>query len=467
MSFSLQATAPKVFLWQRANHVVFLARNILLAYYITPSEFGNFSAALNLASYVAIFSALEFRTAFFTTKELSAKQMNTQWSVELILNALTLCFGLLLVPWLETTRSSQVVTAMLCLLIVNLIEASFSTHLYLLEKNLHYPFLTGMYTVVNFTSFLICLTIAVMGGGWIALVVDRIVSAGMKGLILRKKSNWNPSFQFSMKSIRYYWSFVYILFLTGLLSKVLFGFDIYAIAKWIGSQENGIYTMAMKWALLPMELGAGFLAIMALSVYSRQSSHENIQIFRASYTELTFHIARFCIAIAVLMLIFMKDFFYIFYGHQWQMVPLIFATLLPYAILRPLYQNVCQALQARKKLWILFGVMLVQSVLVVSVIWLILPKGLLAIGLAVALALGVGYLALELYLYRMIKHPLFSLFALPIILAALAITIWIFLPQEPTLTAFGFRSCLALIYLAIAGWEWWIRRQRLNTLLEC
>lgn len=212
MKFSLQASASRIFLWQRANHTIYLARNILLALYITPAEFGDFAIALNLATYIAIFGTLEFRTAFFTTKELTPEQLRAQWSAEVALNVFTLILGLLLSPWLATTRASGIVTAMLCLLVVNLIEASFSTHLYLLEKDLRFPFITALYTVVNLVSFLACLALAIMGWGLGALVADRLIAAGVKWLVLGRKSGWRPRFQIELRSLLHYWSSIRVLF---------------------------------------------------------------------------------------------------------------------------------------------------------------------------------------------------------------------------------------------------------------
>ncbi len=461
MSFSLQAAAPRVFLWQRMNHAIYFARNILLAQFITPREFGVFATALNLASYVAILSAFEFRTAFLATRNLSEEQIRVQWSAEVILNLVTVFIGLLLAPWLETTRSFGIVAAMLCLLMVNLIEASFSTQLYLLERELHFPFLSKMYALVNLISFIICLCFAIGGLGWVALIIDRVVAAGLKGLILWTSSDWRPRFLLHKTELQYYWSFTSVLFLTGLLGKVLFGFDIYAIGKWTGSEATGIYSMATKWALLPMEFGSGFLAMMALSLYSQQSQN-GLKAFCSSYTEITFHTVRFCLAIAVLMAIFMRDFFHVFYGSNWQTVPLVFWALLPYAIFRPLYQNVCQALQAQKELWLLFSVILIQSLFAVVLIRLFVSRGIFAVALIIGCVLAAGYIFLEIHLHRVIKHPIFFISAFPMLLASLGIGGCFLFPYGISLYEIGLRFALAFVYLTVAMLEWWMGYKRLS-----
>jgi len=463
MSFSLQNTASRVFLWQRANQVIYLVRNIILARFIAPAEFGLFAIALNLASYIAILGTLEFRTAFFAAKDLTEDRIRVQWSTEVLLNFVTLLIGALLIPWLSQTRPHAVIIAMISILAISLLEASFSTPLYLLERDLRFPFLSALYTVVNLTSFIVCLGIAIAGGGWVALVIDRAVAAGIKGVILYSKTKWRPRFLLRMPELRYYWGFVSILFLTGLLGKVLFEFDIYAIGKWIGPEANGIYSVAKKWALLPMELGAGFIAIMALSLYSSKS-HLSLEEFRASYTEITFHITRFCLAIAVLMAIFMKDFFSIFYDQNWQGVPTIFAALVPYAILRPLYQNVSQAMQARKQLGAILAVMFLQSILIIfSMIWLA-SRGLGPIAGAMGAILGLGYVLLEWQLHRKVGHSIFFIFAFPLLLALAALSAWLPIARITGIQGVAMRVGLALSYTLLASWEWWVARRRFQSI---
>ncbi|MDD2709619.1 MAG: oligosaccharide flippase family protein [Verrucomicrobiae bacterium] len=142
MKFSLQTTARQVFPWQRANQLLFLARNILLARYLLPSEQGSFAAGLNLASYVAVLSAL---------------------------------------------------------LLTGVIEASFSTHLYLTEKNLDYAWLTSLRTLINLATFAVCLGLAASGWGWKALVADRL-AAGIFAVVLPWRSRWKPVFRLDAPS---------------------------------------------------------------------------------------------------------------------------------------------------------------------------------------------------------------------------------------------------------------------------
>jgi PST family polysaccharide transporter len=457
MTSSLQSSAGRVFLWQRVNQAVYLARNIVLARYIVPADYGDFATGLNLASYVAILSALEFRTAFFSRTDLADDAMRTQWSVEVLLNLLALLVGLALTPWMIGKYSTGIAAAMVGMLAVGVLEASYSTHLYLTEKRMEFPFLTVLRTLVNLASFAFCFALAVGGWGWKALLADRIAISALTGIALWHKAGWRPSFRLHRPSLGWYWGFVSVMFLNAIWSKILFGFDVFAIARRLGAEATGLYSMALKWALIPMELGAGFLAVMALSLYSKERA-KGPEAIRAAYGEVTFHIVRFSAGIAVLMALFMEDFFRLAYGPEWRGVPAVFLALVPYAVWRPLYQNVCQGLQALQRLWFIFRVMTLQGVAAVVAIWWLAPKGLAPAALAVGGAIGLGHLLLEWRIWRETRYPLLRVFLWPLLLGSCALaTLALSVPPE---RAFILKMVVGLAYVALAAGEWAVGRRR-------
>lgn len=458
MMRSVPGGAGRVFLWQRVNQAVYLARNIVLARYILPADYGDFAAALNLASYVAIVSALEFRTAFFSKPDLGEDAIRTQWSAEVLLNTLSLLLGLALAPFLGMKYPPSVLIAMGGLLAVGVIEAGFSTHLYLVEKRMEFPFLTALRTFVNLLSFALCLALAMAGWGWKALLIDRVAIALMTGAVLWAHTGWRPSLRLHRPSLRWYWGFVSVMFLNALWSKVLFGFDIFAIARRLGAEATGLYSMAMKWALIPMELGAGFLAVMALSLYSKERA-KGKEALRTAYGEVTFHIFRFSTAITVLMALFMEDFFRLAYGPEWRDVPAVFLALLPYAIWRPLFQNVCQGLQAAQKLWTIFRVMAFQALFVVVAVWSLASQGLVPTALGAGAAVGVGHLWLEWRMWRETRYRFRFTFVPPIALAAPVLLETLLTSAPHRLTV---KISLAILYAALASWEWFVGRRRFH-----
>ncbi len=453
--------ASRVFLWQRANHAVFLARNIVLAWFISPSEQGWFATGLNLTIYFTLLTTFEFRTPILTTRNPSRELWNTQWSAEMALSLTALLLGLAATPLLLRTRDIPIVASLLGLLVANVVEVSASSHLYAAEKAMEFPFLTALRTVVNILSFGVCLLIAVMGWGWEAMVIDRMISAIMIATVLWTRSGLRLRFQFDYEQIRYLWSTIKVLFLCGVFGKIAMGFDMYAVGRWLSGEAAGLYQMALKWALVPMEIGGGFLAMMALSWHAAHA-HEGQDALRRSYHQITFHLVRFCAWTTVCLALFLSELFRWVYKPEWQAVPGFFLLLLPYIFARPFQQNCFQVLLAMKQNRFLLGVSIVHAGLLIVLTLLALPWGLTGIIVAAGASLLASYALLEQKIHRLLKTELGTLFVHPLLIAfatlALAYSLGCF-GLAPAIL-FSIKVALSVLYTFTAYGEWSRGRRR-------
>ncbi len=447
--------ASRVFIWQRANHAVFLARNIVLAWFISPKEQGWFATGLNLTIYFTLLTTFEFRTPILTTKNPSRELWNTQWSAEMLLSLVALLAGLVAMPVLLKTRSLPIVASLLGLLIANVVEVSASSHLYATEKAMEFPFLTALRTVVNILSFGVCVLVAASGWGWEAMVIDRVISAVMIASVLWFRSGLRLRFQLDRNQIRYLWGTLNILFVCGAFGKIAMGFDMYAVGRWLGGEAAGLYQMALKWAVVPMEIGGGFLSMMALSWHASHA-HEGQDAVRRSYRQVTFHLVRFCAWTATCLVMLLPELFRWAYKPEWQVVPVFFPLLLPYIFARPFQQNCFQVLLAMKQNRFLLGVTVVHAGLVVVLTLLALPWGLTGIIVAAGASLLTSYAILEYKIYSVLGTKPQDLFMKPLLLAFATLSLSYGCSRfvaNPFLLI-GIKAVLCILYTAAAHAEW-------------
>jgi hypothetical protein len=76
------------------------------------------------------------------------------------------------------------------------------------------------------------------------------------------------------------------------------------------------------------------------------------------------------------------------------------------------------------------------------------------------ISLGVGYLALELYLFRELQQSLGRIFILPIALGVGTLFALKLIPDTRDLLTIGVRLLLASSYLALSAWEWYRGKDR-------
>jgi len=456
---TLEKIASKVFIWQRLNHVVFFLRNVLLAWFISPAQYGIFEIAFNLVSFFTLLTTFDFRTAILTTKQPSKTLWDTQWSLELLLALTALVFGLAATPFLISTRGTEITICLLLLLICGLIESLASSKLYLMEKNMEFPFLTTLRTIINLVSFLLCLGFASAGWGWKALAIDRLFTALFFVAVLWRRSDLKPSFRIVKEDVGYLWTTIKVLFISGAFYKIAFVFDVYAVGKWLGEEQAGLYRAAMKWAVLPMEIGGGFLAVMALSWYSRHA-HMDVEAMAKSYGQITFHLVRFCSWVAVGVGFFLPDLFQRFYKPEWQIVPTVFQVLLPYVLFRALHQNYFQFLFAVRKNMAALGAAILHAVTLVVLCMIALPWGVWGITLATSVSLVLSCLFMEYQVRVILKQSSLSLLAFPLITAAVALILreWGCWHFEEGQGWFIIRLILFSVYSGAAFLEWKSKR---------
>ncbi len=451
----LKKLGRAVFLWQQLSYVLFFARSVVFMRLVAPETFGVFALATTLASYMAILRAFDFRAPLITAKELPDRLLSTQYGAETALCAMNFAVSLLLLPWLGGHYGGAVLGATFGLLLVDLVDASCSTPLYLAEREMSFPFISRARAIINIISFGVCALLAWQGFGLVALVVDRLLASLLLGLVMWYKTDWKLSFQWDRASFRYLAGFGGILFLCGMLGKVLFGFDLFMLGTYWSETELGFYSRAIAWARLPMEVGTGFLSMMALAFYSEGARDESRSPL-LHYSEMTSNISRVSMWMTGLMAILFWDLVPWVFGARWEAITPHFWALIPYAVARPIYQNCMQLLVSLHEQRFILGVLVVQSALFVLLLMASVGHSPLWIGASSGLMLVLGYTVIERRVHRRLGGSPWRTFLLPLLmlLSVLALAGWFRFQSLNWKTSFALNTLLATLYSGAAFWEW-------------
>ncbi len=451
----------KVFFWQQSSYVLFFARSILLMRLLPPETYGVFALAGTLASYISILRAFDFRTPVITAKDLSPGLLSTQFSIELGMCGLNLLVALALIPWLGASYNALILGVMFALLLADAMDATCSTPLYLAERDLQFPFITRAKAVVNLTSSLVCLVMAWMGCGVWALVADRAIISGMMVIVIWKSSSWKPSFGWCRGSFRYLAGFGGVLFCCGMLGKALFGFDLLMLGTFWDARELGLYSRAMAWARLPMDVGSGFLSLMALAFYS-EGARASQSSALGNYREMTFNIGRSSMWMAGVMAILFQDLVPWIFGRQWTDLTPFFWALLPYAVARPILQNATQylvSLQEKRSLLLIFSFVTLVDVLLILVC---LGHSALWVGVVSGSVLLLGFILLEREIHSKLKASAWRVLIWPLVLLSVGMLgRWgVHAAGLSRPWSLAVNAGLALVYSAAAFGEWrWSNRK--------
>jgi teichuronic acid exporter len=452
----------RVFWWQQILYVLSFARAILLMKWIGPTDFGVFALATTLASYVGFLKAFDFRAPFIASKELNPQMLSTQFVTEIGISFVSLLALFGLSPWIQATHGEAVFLALLILLCVNVLEALYSTPLYLAERNLEFPVLTRWRAWINIFSFAVTVFMALRGFGVWSLVTDRVLNAGLLGILVWRRTSWKTAFRWDRESMLYFVRFGKVLFGCGLLGMVFFSFDLFMLGTFWTKEDTGLYSRAIAWGRLPMEIGAGFLSMMALAVYSA-GARSSIQEVIRTHRELTFHIARITTWMAGLMAILIGDLVPLVFGQEWVGITPFFLILVPYAVARPLFQNSAQCLVALHEQWSFFKVLLVLSIAYAVGLFFSVGKSPLWVAYITSLLLVLGYLFIERQVIARLGASSWRTIFIPALLLLLALGgLWLIGSRVPTDLQLGAKIFWSALYSGIVFWEWKTFRSRFH-----
>lgn len=458
----LRRLGSQVFWWQQCSQVLFVARSLILMRLLTPDVYGVFNFALMLGSYISVLRSFEFRQPIIATKELNPRLLSTQFGADVGICMINILICLAISPWIGGRYGQIVALVVLALLMADLTDAASGTPLYLAERDLEFPFIIRAKTIINLISIVITVILAWQGWGVWALVMDRAMVSGFMAVVIWSHTKWRYSWGWDRKSVVYLWSFCGLLFGVGMMGKIIFGFDIIVIGNYWNTTDQGYFSRAKIFSQYPMDLGSGFISMMALALYSSASRTSN-ESAAQSYRELTFNIGRISMWLAGVMAFLMADLVPFVFGHKWIPLTPIFIALLPYAIFRPLFQNAAQCITSlHEQKAFFFTILFLSPLYALGLLWLV-HISMLWVALASGLVLLAGYVILEFRLQQRLGAHAWKTLMTPLLLLSAALAVF-FRVQELGLSLPVRTGCdiaLATVYTLAVLIEWRAKAKKL------
>ncbi len=464
---SVPQLGRRVFWWQQGSYVLSLLRSIVLMRLILPVDFGVFTLATTFCAYVTSLRAFDFRAPVIASKELQPRLLSTQFTSEFVVSLLNLVIFAALCPLLHGRYGGMTVVGVLVLVIVNGLDAAYSTPIYLSERNLEFPFLTKWRTFVNGISFGVCIVIALLGAGLWALLVDRLINSLFLGVILWRHTEWKLEWTWDRESFSYFVRFAGPLVGAGLLGNIIFGFDVIMLGTYWSVEDLGHYSRAMNWALRPMEMGSGFLGMMGLAIYSASVRNET-QSTQKTYEVMTASISRITMWMTGMMGLMFKSVVPWLFGAKWEpMVPFFWALTL-YAAARPLFQNAAQCITSlHEQKYFLYTVVAIAPIYALTVMGCV-GHSPLWVGLAAGGVLAVGYALLERRIALRLGKSSWTIVLSPLGMLTLVggcVAGMEYLQLNPTMYFF-ISAGIGFLYTGAAFWEWKTQERRVRSSMD-
>jgi O-antigen/teichoic acid export membrane protein len=402
-------------------------RSVLLMRLLSPDDYGVVSLALFFVTFVTPFSVLGIDSALIQMKDPKRGDLSTHFSLRLGLSIIILILGILISPLLRRIYFDQtiVIDVFLVLLVVNILQASYSTPGIVLRRDLRFGALAVLNLSASVAMTIVAPLLAFLGAGLWSLVAEQATSQIVRWIgfwiLLRP---WRPSIRFLTKKAKSLLHFGSKVLSSRLLGITLDRFDDFWTGTTLGPTALGYYSRAYDMANYPQRILATPLTNVFFPTYASVQDDKDT-LSKAFFRSSSF-LVRVGFLFAVVLMATAPELTLILFGEKWLPIVPIFRLMLIYIFLNPLYINLSYLLMGIGQPGTLARVRLAQVIIfVVTVILFAYTWGIRGVAIAANLMMLIGTATLFFLSRRFVSYSLSSMFKWPIFATILSATVGI------------------------------------------
>ncbi|WP_445621569.1 lipopolysaccharide biosynthesis protein [Kushneria sp. Sum13] len=318
------------FIERYSNLIVQFAVTMVLARFLTPSEFGVVATVMVIIFFFNLLGEMGLGPAIIYHKELTAKEIRGLFLICFVVGiALYFIFSAgsyLAVDFFNNDIYYGVmplIGAMILFSVVSIVPET------LLRREKRFSVVAIITLISALVSGAIACIMAYRGYGVYALVWKSIVYTGMRFVLVCVYAGWrNLIGKIALTGFKTVLGFSTYQFMFNFLNYFSRNSDKILISKFIGEAAVGLYDMAYRLMMLPIQNIAGIATAALQPVYSTFGQKE----IAKSYNGLINKIFFLGFFVAIYIVLFSDKIIYVLYGPGWEQSSVILQCLTPFLI---------------------------------------------------------------------------------------------------------------------------------------
>lgn len=402
-----------------------LTVSVVLARLLSPEEFGIIGMAMVFVNLSQVFVEVGF------SQGLIQKQNNTQiiyssvFFINIFLGLLVGSIIYVLAPLIGNFyESSQVTSVVQWLCFIPLIGSLGSVHNVLFVKKLNFKTLAFRTIFSTLLGGVVGIVMAFLDYGVYAIVGQQITTVFFFSTILWWKSDWKPSWVFSLTELKELSNFSAFVFLDNLFRRFFLQLDTLFIGKYFSAATLGFYSRASS---LNQQINGYTTNSLRKVLFPTFSKLQNdTKLFKSSYFRV-FEVSIFFSSLITGCFFFLaEDIIITLLGNKWQPSIFIFQILVFKTIFQPFGALIGKSLLAKGFSREKFKLGQIRRVILLTPLYIGYLEGIHAFTIALVVAFGIAFLislgAIHKYLNISFTKQLY-MFIIPLLPLIFMITI--------------------------------------------
>jgi len=368
-----------------ARQVLLIVTLIVMARFVTPEDFGVYTILMIFVNFMAIFSSMG-------TSQVVVHLDNPNQRMLSSLFYFNICMGLALFTLLfflawpiaaffdspDLVHLLQIIGLSFVISTLGLVQKS------LLEKAMLFKRLVLIETVALTISSIAGMAAAIDGLGVNSFLIMALSNASILTVGLWLNSHWRPSLSFSLDDIKQVWA--YSINLTGFSFINYFArqSDQFLIGKFIGSGALGVYSVAYKIMLYPLQNVSRVIVRVLFPAFA-EVKHDNTR-FKSGYLKAIAFIALLTFPIMAGLFAVAENFVDVVFGEKWHQMIVLLMILVPIGLMQSIVTTVGSIYLAKGTTKLMLKIGALNAVVTVISFIIGIPFGVEGVAIAYAIA---------------------------------------------------------------------------------
>lgn len=299
---------------------------LILAYILTPADFGVVSVAM-----IAIGLAQIFRD-FGLGKTLIQRKTEVEKSANIIFwSNITLAVLLYLIFFISAPLLSKFfhepkvidVLRVLCLQIV--LSSVVSVHQALFQKQFQFKQLFFIRLFSGIVPGIVTIPLALLGYGVWSLVFGTLAGAIVRVFLFLRASPWRPQLSYDFQLAKQLFGFGSWVTLEGFFGWLIIWGDSIVLGHFLGVKQLGVYRVGVT--VLMLSFGIFFRPIMPIIYSSFSRLQSNLSELKSSFLKITRLIAAVSLPIGFGLAVLAKPIASVVFARKWQGIEIVISIL--------------------------------------------------------------------------------------------------------------------------------------------
>lgn len=385
-----------------------LANLFVLARLLPPSDYGLMAMATVVTNLALLLRDQGTSAALIQKEKLSDQTITTVFWFNIALGLLIATLILVFSPLIAAYFKEPALIGVLCALaLVFPLASSATSHQALLERASEFKKLALIEVTASIVAMVVAIIAAVKGLGVYSLVLQAVLMTTLSSIFIWVNSQWRPKGRPSFNELKTILPFT--SHMTGFQLIIYFSrnADSVVIGRLIGTASLGIYSMAYKVMLLPVQNITWAVSRALYPLMSRQQStlNEMGKLYLQTVSFISLVTAPLMVGVFVLR----EPLVHVAFGHQWHQVANVLIWLAPIGYLQSVSSTIGAVFMAQGKTKLLMLITLFSTIVQVTAFILGAKWGVEGVAAAYLIASMVTVLPAFLIATKLVKRNLLNL----------------------------------------------------------